>query len=278
MGEILWSHGCIDMNCQTVNNAFNNYSGNINQYTYSPDGSLIGAIVRNRNGAGNQYAMVAGSDGKKIGEFNASYNLVADIDFGFDGSTFAVAYNNSSSGKPSTVVLYDVSSGGMLAQFDSPVNWQINSIALSPAGTLLAFSDSASIYVYSLVSNALIATLSQEPARGATELDFSPDGKQLAAAGWSEITIWDPETASMLRSLDASAAIYAMDYNSDGTLIASANGDGTAQLWNPSTGELMDTLEGDVPSSDNSNFNSYNVAFSEHRLLFASFNLLRVYS
>lgn len=58
-----------------------------------------------------------------------------------------------------------------------------------------------------------------------TALAFSPDGKELAAAGYHEITFWNPESGELLRRLaTASERIHDLQYSSDGKFLLHAGG------------------------------------------------------
>jgi WD40 repeat protein len=58
-----------------------------------------------------------------------------------------------------------------------------------------------------------------------TALAFSPDGKELAASGHHEITIWNAEDGSLIRRISGVAErTYSLAYNNDGSLLASAAG------------------------------------------------------
>lgn len=73
-----------------------------------------------------------------------------------------------------------------------------------------------------------------------TALVFSPDGKQLAVAGYYEITFWAPATGQLLHRLPVrSERIHALVYSADGKLLVHAGGTpgrlGEAVLWNAAT-------------------------------------------
>ena len=71
-----------------------------------------------------------------------------------------------------------------------------------------------------------------------TALAFSPDGQQIAASGYHEITLWKTPTARSTAALPGSAErIYDIAYSPDGKWMATASGDpgqfGVARLWLP---------------------------------------------
>lgn len=100
---------------------------------------------------------------------------------------------------------------------------------------------------------------------------YSSDGMTLAGAGWfmqdlqsiGQVTLWDPRSGALLRTLEAPDACSAVAFSPDGKLIA-AGGSGLVRpfaskegaeghhqpsetrLWDARTGELRWASEGDL--------------------------------
>ena len=69
---------------------------------------------------------------------------------------------------------------------------------------------------------------------------ISPNGQLLAAALGRSIEIWDIATQHQVtRALAAGTAIGALAFSPDGQILASADNDGTAQMWNTATGRQV---------------------------------------
>lgn len=80
-----------------------------------------------------------------------------------------------------------------------------------------------------------------------TALAFHPSGNELFAAGYHEITVWNPADGTLLRRIkDIAQRTHAISFNADGSLMAVASGTpgrlGEALLVNPAGGSLVRAL------------------------------------
>jgi len=78
-------------------------------------------------------------------------------------------------------------------------------------------------------------------------LAFSPDGTELAASGYHEVTIWNPTDGSLLRRIkNIAQQTQALAFSPDGRLLAAAGGTpgrlGEIKLLDPKRGEAIKTL------------------------------------
>ncbi|MBI3681727.1 MAG: pentapeptide repeat-containing protein, partial [Acidobacteria bacterium] len=83
-------------------------------------------------------------------------------------------------------------------------------------------------------------------ARAVSAIDWSPDGKLIAAASEDGvIRVHDGVTGQVRRILAGhTAPVNAIAWSRDGRLLASGSDDKTVRLWQPSSGKLVRTLEG----------------------------------
>jgi WD40 repeat protein len=80
-----------------------------------------------------------------------------------------------------------------------------------------------------------------------TALAFHPEGRELAAGGYHEITLWHPADGRLLRRIpNVAQRTYGLAYSPDGKLLAAASGNpgqlGEVKLFRPETGELVHDL------------------------------------
>jgi WD40 repeat protein len=80
-----------------------------------------------------------------------------------------------------------------------------------------------------------------------TALAFAVDGKELAAGGYNEITVWNPTDGKLARRIkDVEQRVFGLAYSNDGKLLAAAGGtpgvSGEAALYDPAKGTLVRRL------------------------------------
>ena len=72
----------------------------------------------------------------------------------------------------------------------------------------------------------------------------SPDGKAIVSSGMeSGIHWWNPQTGERVRvQAGHRGTVYELCFNRDGTVLASASGDATVQVWNGTSGASMKSI------------------------------------
>lgn len=80
-----------------------------------------------------------------------------------------------------------------------------------------------------------------------TALAFSPDGSQVFASGYHEITVWNAADGQLVRRIgNVAQRTYALSFSADGSQLLAASGDpgrlGEARIFNAATGELVKVL------------------------------------
>ncbi|MBX7166262.1 MAG: hypothetical protein K1X74_07920 [Pirellulales bacterium] len=80
-----------------------------------------------------------------------------------------------------------------------------------------------------------------------TALAFNPAGTELAASGYHEVTIWNPNDGQLVRRIgDVAQRVYGLEYSPDGKLLAVASGTpasvGEVKLYDAATGASVRVL------------------------------------
>lgn len=111
-----------------------------------------------------------------------------------------------------------------------------------------------------------------------TAIAFSPDGKELFASGYHEITVWSPEDGKLIRRIgNIGQRVYALAFKPNGSQLAVACGApgrlGEVRVINPTSGEIIKVL---APAADV----AYDVAWSAQGDRLATCgadNMIRIY-
>ena len=184
----------------------------------------------------------------------------AMVAFSPDGRTLAWV------GVDGNIKLSDVASGELLRTLPGAI-----SIAFSPDGRTLATGGS-SIELWDVSSGKLLRAINGV-GLSIRSVAFSRDGHTLTS--WyghpyvyfnhlqekdrflykAEITLWDVNNGRQLHEADTEPFVYGLAFSTNGSTLASGEGDGTIKLYDVASGNLLRTLEGHKGTV-------YSVAFS----------------
>jgi RNA polymerase sigma factor (sigma-70 family) len=192
---------------------------------FSPDGKLLGAVSPN-DSALRLWNVETGQ---------LLHTLKAEADnliFSPDSKIVALGTREA------TVKVWDVATEKELATLKTAPAHDIQGLAISPDGKMLAVGGQSGLCLWDLAARK---ELRQLPDRMVYELAFGPDGKVLAASGGSNIRLWDVATGEqLLRRPGHDDEVDAIAVSPDGkVLVSTSYADGTICFWDADSGKLL---------------------------------------
>jgi WD40 repeat protein/tRNA A-37 threonylcarbamoyl transferase component Bud32 len=196
---------------------------------FSPDGTRLASGAND-----SSIKLWTVATGQEIVTLQGHSGEVENVVFSPDGTRLA------SRGLDKTINLWNVTTGlktKTLQGHDVPVI----TVAFSPDGTLLASGDGDStVKLWNGLTGEEIVTL--RGSRGSIEsLAFSPDGTRLASCNYSSIKLWDTTNWEEKATLNGGSVV---SFSPDGGQLASGDSDGMIQLWDVSSGRIINSLQG----------------------------------
>lgn len=148
------------------------------------------------------------------------------------------------SGDDMTFRVWDLATGRAIASW-GPFETETDTCAVDPArGRAVLGCDDGVIRIFDLDSGEVEAAI-EAHASGIKKVAVSPaNGDVLSAAYDQRILLWDAETLEMRRPLESRLSVWERSFNwsPDGTRILAGTFDGTALVWDPSTGRCLDEV------------------------------------
>jgi WD40 repeat protein len=200
-------------------------NGGVSGIAFNPDGTHIATA------GGNNHTLILWSalTGHQVRSF-AGDSIVSAVAFSRDGKHVAT-----------DSTLYDVSTGERIAS----IGRGAYDVAFSPDGRFIAtasgYSPSLGTRLYDQTTGQEIVQLSNEYA---SRTAFSHDGKLLAAAtGYLRkgVRIWNVDDRALARTLEGPSDD--VSFSPDGRFVATV-GDGIVSLFRPATGEHLRNISG----------------------------------
>lgn len=201
-----------------------------NVLAFSPDSSKL------VTGAAGDLTLWDATTGRALHSFpiTPDYNWPAAIAFSPDGDTFVTC------DRFAKVRFWSAKKMTELRMIDLTV-LGADHLAFSPDGKILAAGrETAQVVLWDAATGEELRVLPGWPGR---IIAFSPDGKVLASGGQqrsptpggTQLSLSDPKTGALLRTVDTGDEIGCLTYSRDGKLIAVGGGAGTVTVWDATT-------------------------------------------
>jgi WD40 repeat protein/tRNA A-37 threonylcarbamoyl transferase component Bud32 len=203
---------------------------------FSPDGKTVATC-----GADGTVRLWETRTGKALKKMEGHKSIVKDLVFSLDGSRLATVGWG--------VRIWEVSSGKQLKRLeDHRPGRNLQHVALSPDGKLLAVSGEDAVGFWELPGYKPLATLKTGPGQWVIGLAFSPDGKRLAGTiQGGDLRVWEmppPAEAGkpfreLLRLRGHAETAHCVAFAPDGKRIASGSVDRTIRIWDAGNGREL---------------------------------------
>ncbi|WP_345654962.1 WD40 domain-containing protein [Streptomyces siamensis] len=241
---------------------FTGHSGRVTTVAFSPDGTRLAT------GSGDETVRIWNlADGETLQTLTGHNSVVTAVAFSPDGTGLATGSGDE------TVRIWDPSTGETLGTFTGHSAW-VYAVAFSPDGTRLATASSdTTVRIWDPAGDGTTRTLTGRNS-AATAVAFGPDGRLFTGSDdHQSLQIWDPATGEMLRTLTGRRGrVLALAFIPEGTSLAigrpvgprtddphsappvvanpdgpfpvTGDSDGTARIWDLTSGDIIRVLTG----------------------------------
>jgi WD40 repeat protein len=221
------------------------HKGPILALAIAPDGRRILTGSADRTAC-----LIAIPDGKAIRVLTGHQGPVRDVAFSPRGERLATA------GDEGGLKVWDAVTGqGVIAFGHTAPNGAaiqpLRKVAFTTEGGLVSASADSTLKTWSYAGDWSSHKTLDSHVNRVLALDFSPDGKLLAASGGDpsrsgEVKLWEVGKGLLARSLDAlhSDTVFALRFSPDGTKLASAAADKFLKVTSVAGGKLLRSFEG----------------------------------
>lgn len=205
----------------------------ISTLAFSPDGNILAAAGRSTT-----ISLWDHTTGESIARLNAG-GQVAEIRFSPNGKILAATAGT-------TIELWEVGTRSMLKSIGNSGRWYYGSIAFSPRGDKIAsMAWDDKVVIRDAETGKIIQEL-KGPGHPFSIIDWSPDGKMIAAGSTSHfkhVTVWNVDKGEITASLESGRLTQALAFSPDSKSLAAGSSDGLVRVYNIKSREF-ETLRG----------------------------------
>ncbi len=215
----------------------------VNGLCFTPDNKIF--ITASADKTIRLWDMETGNQLKVIRGFNGSGRdgAIMATDLSPDGSLLAVSVVRS---EGSVIRLISIPGGEVVANLYGHQDQYVETVCFSPDGKYLASGgiDGGAI-LWNVEEQKLESRINYEGLTSIFEMDFSPDGSLLAIATAREaVFLWSVAQKRVVKIIEGhNRPITSVSFTADGNAILTTGFDGSARLWNTSSGELIRVVE-----------------------------------
>src|SRR5260221_1220617 len=163
---------------------------------------------------------------------------VDPLAFSPDSTTLAVGDAAIGHGKRfGQIALWNIARRTIRASYQTPDHVQVQSVAFSPDGTLLAATGARSTYLWDVTTGQRAGTLTGPRGTAIRDIAFSPGGRTLAAIFTSNTAyIWNLWTTKIIAAMPdpGNTEIASLAYSPDGKTLAIGDYNSHIFLWDVS--------------------------------------------
>ncbi len=226
------------------------HDGPVTAVSFSPDGRFIAT-----SSSDTSVRLWDAATGQTLYTLQDHDRPVTDVAFSPDGTRLV------SAGEDGRIVVWNTETGGRILS-RSGENGAIRALAFSPDGSqLAAANDDATLRIWETTGwTSLYLSFGHDDAL--TDVVYSGDGRLLATSGRDgRIIFWNAANGLSVSAIepaifqDAPLVVNAIAFSPDDQLLATANGNGTARLWDMSAGSWRDTFVGHASPVNDIAFN-----------------------
>jgi WD40 repeat protein/beta-lactamase regulating signal transducer with metallopeptidase domain len=210
------------------------HKGTIREVAYSPDGQSIASASEDQT-----VIIWNGEDGKLQRTLSGHAGMVWALAFSPQGKSLA------SGGFDNAIIIWDPQTGARRTTLRGHTDVVTSLAFAAETRGLITGSYDKSIRFWKAKQAPLRELLAISIApNGARAVEFSPDGRLLAAAAHDGIArVWDTLTGKLRHVLRGhSGGIRTIDFSPDGNLMATGSWDHSIQIWDTNTGKSVRRL------------------------------------